>query len=84
MSLQQDDIERARTYVTPHFQETCYWVFYPTSGTFTHFEIIGAYRDAALWEVEVSEEWKSGTYRVFYFVIIDENNQARVEDVLYE
>ncbi len=82
-SLQQDDVDRARTYTTRYFQEEGDWFLSPASGALISFEVVNVYPDAATWVVEVQEDWNSGPETVLYFVI-EEDNQARVDSLARE
>jgi len=45
--------------------------------------VVNAYPDAAIWVVEVNEEWNSGPETTRYFVI-EEDNTARVDGVEFQ
>ncbi len=81
-SLQQDDVDRARSYASRYFQEDGEWFFYPASNALYSFEVVDVYQDAASWTVVVEENWNSGPETVIYFVI-EEDNQARVDGIAW-
>lgn len=82
-SLKNDDVSAARTYATRNFQEQESWFFAPAGGALAQFEVADVYQDAALWVVEVDEDWNSGPQKSRYFVIV-EDNTPRVDGVEFQ
>ncbi|MDP2233979.1 MAG: RDD family protein, partial [Actinomycetota bacterium] len=82
-SLKNDDVAAARTYATRNFQEQESWFFAPAGGALAQFEVADVYQDAALWVVEVDEDWNSGPQKSRYFVIV-EDNTPRVDGVEFQ
>ncbi len=79
-SLKNNDVDAARAYATRNFQEEKDWFFAPAGGALIQFEVSSVYQDAALWVVEVDEDWNSGPQKSLYFVIV-EDNTPRVDGV---
>jgi uncharacterized RDD family membrane protein YckC len=82
-SLKNDDVKAARTYATSNFQEQESWFFVPAGGALAQFEVAKVYQDAAIWVVEVDEQWNSGPQKSRYFVIT-EDNTPRVDSVDFQ
>ena len=78
-SLKNDDVDAARKHATRNFQKES-WFFAPAGGALIQFEVTDAYPDAAIWVVEVDEEWNSGPQKSRYFIIV-EDNTPRVDGV---
>ena len=82
VALQNDDVDTMRSVSTAYFQDAQSWFFAPSSGAFIDFEIAENFPDGAVWIVGVSEDWNSGPETVYY-IVIDDNGQAKVDDLFY-
>lgn len=81
--LKENDVDSARAYATRRFQEDDDWFFVPAGGALIQFEVTDVYSDAAVWMVEVEEQWNSGPQKSRYWVI-EEDNTARVDGVIFD